>query len=290
MPPLTRTQAKLLPSATHALTSFTCFLDLPLELRVKIWKYACFVTRDVYLGLKNRTGNISATGGIPDNTIGLDVYRCFVPRTPIPAVLHRDGYTFSTPPRIYIKWAVDRLCLGRGAWCQRSVTDLATRFVQNKLRFLVVHDKNDQIGTLLRPLLEADCLQTLDTIGDDRPYLPTGEYPPITPHLEAADWARRDGSSRYYQQPVGGGPGRCVSPPHPMTLFLEELKFRLPEITLRHDLWFWTNLRKVLPYRDDKGELVVGMRRRWHNDPMASSLPPYKLDFAPEPSKSDPGL
>ena len=89
-----------------------------------------------------------------------------------------------------------------------------------------MHDKNDQIGTLLQPLLEADCLQTLDTIGDDKPYLPTGEYHPMAPYLEAADRARRDGTSRYYQQPVGGVPGRYVYPPHPMTLFLEELKFR----------------------------------------------------------------
>ncbi|KAF8855985.1 hypothetical protein BDZ45DRAFT_675784 [Acephala macrosclerotiorum] len=146
------------------LQTFHCFDKLPIEMRLKIWKLASCVQRNVDIWCENLEIELSCRrrGYIEDTLHVLSTTRS------IPAVLHvchesrrealqhysvefgtsqkiggqtgqggrkRRRYTFSSPPT-YINWAVDRLCLFSPDSFQRrmrtDVTDFgATRDLQH---------------------------------------------------------------------------------------------------------------------------------------------------------------
>lgn len=121
------------------LQTFHCFDKLPIEMRLKIWKLASCVQRNVDIWCENLDIEISCRrhGYVDDTLHVLSTTRS------IPMVLHvchesrreapqhysiefgtsqkigwqtdqkgrkRRGYTLSSPPT-YVNWAVDRLCL-----------------------------------------------------------------------------------------------------------------------------------------------------------------------------------
>jgi hypothetical protein len=119
------------PDITKILSAFTPFPRLPIEIRLKIWKCACFFSRNVDIWAKD-------IGGIACEYTG-HVAHYFHSSAPAPSLLHicresrsealkhyqlefgttfdcklagtAPGLTVSTPPRIYFNWAVDRICV-----------------------------------------------------------------------------------------------------------------------------------------------------------------------------------
>ena len=117
------------PDITNFLSTFTPFPKLPVELRLKIWKYGCLFTRNVDIRAKEISGIVCKYTD--------EVAHYFHSYAPPPPLLHicresrsealkhyqlEFGTTFeyelagvapevaiSTPPRIYINWAVDRI-------------------------------------------------------------------------------------------------------------------------------------------------------------------------------------
>jgi 2EXR family len=131
-------------------SAFTRFPDLPIEIRFKVWKLACFVTRNVDIA----TGTVGITFGEEDGTAARPHYyrsRCLPP-----ALLHvckesrQEGLkyykldfgvdykvpasgrpipelTVSSPPRIYINWETHRLCVMLPMYIDDSVNDVCRR-------------------------------------------------------------------------------------------------------------------------------------------------------------------
>lgn len=123
-----------------ALTSFTLFPSLPPEVRKDIWAFACFVSRNVDIyGIKLCEGITglrvckAPEGAVPGAKDGLFYPHVFQSNSRIPAILHTsaesreeglkwynlsfgtnhsfDRLVVQTPPRIYVNFRVDRLCL-----------------------------------------------------------------------------------------------------------------------------------------------------------------------------------
>ncbi|CZR66005.1 uncharacterized protein PAC_15905 [Phialocephala subalpina] len=114
------------------LTEFHPFPDLPIELRSIIWKEACFVSRDVDIWMRYQ-GEVRLDQ-IPEAE-GLEVFlpHPYHSRSQAPSILQVDqesraeglrwyrlefgtnmrigGLSYVLPPKIYINWEVDRLCL-----------------------------------------------------------------------------------------------------------------------------------------------------------------------------------
>jgi len=118
---------------TRSCSTFTCFSKFPMELRLKIWNYASFQTRniDVWVGLvsfaelsdnahvEHTPHYFYSTVGNPailhtcreSRAEGLKFYKlslgadliCQWPRLP--------PFNIWSPPRIYINWEADRLCI-----------------------------------------------------------------------------------------------------------------------------------------------------------------------------------
>jgi len=122
---------------------FHRFKDLPPELRIKIWKIASFVQRNIDIQNKELYMSDDFDCGEPD----------FVPHVifttrPPPAILHtcqesrteglkyytlefgttlsRRLCTVTTPAKIYVNWAVDRLCLMQPVSLNDFHTELET--------------------------------------------------------------------------------------------------------------------------------------------------------------------
>lgn len=107
--------------------TFTCFGQLPSELRIKIWSYVCYQPRNVDIF----TDNLGVIRISED--IHFDAYKFYSHFCSHPAVLHicrearEEGLkhyqlefgtshhfsivNISTPPRIYVNFVCDRLCL-----------------------------------------------------------------------------------------------------------------------------------------------------------------------------------
>jgi hypothetical protein len=132
-------QAQIQPDTTNILSTFTPFSKLSIELRLKIWKYACFFTRNVDIWVKDFW--ISTT--VEYGRDGYDTHHTapfyFHSFTPPPPLLHVSNESrleaikyyqldFATsfkvkvldiapeisvamPPRIYINWDADRICV-----------------------------------------------------------------------------------------------------------------------------------------------------------------------------------
>lgn len=115
-------------------STFLQFPNLPIEIRLKVWKLSCFVTRNVDIA----TGTIGVTFGTEDEVGARPHY--YRSRCRPPSLLHvckesrEEGLkyyklafgveykvlvgnrtmpqlTVSSPPRIYFHWAMDWLCV-----------------------------------------------------------------------------------------------------------------------------------------------------------------------------------
>jgi hypothetical protein len=139
-------------------TTFASFNRLPLELRVMIWKYACFHQRNVDITASFLPDQLWENW---DESYFDDVFY-YLSLCPPPAVLHVNqesrseglkwySLEFSTQPtlsdpkyaspdHIYINWQVDRICVlnwGRlRIWHGYSTRDFQERCTRKKLRFL----------------------------------------------------------------------------------------------------------------------------------------------------------
>ncbi|KUJ18983.1 uncharacterized protein LY89DRAFT_732513 [Mollisia scopiformis] len=116
-------------------STFTCFEKLPIELRLKIWRVACFRSRNVDIWITRirlfSTVDLYHTDAGYDKMSRLSYFKS---GSPPPVVLHccqesrqeglkhyklsfgfshtvKGGLTFAKDPRIYINWEADRLCL-----------------------------------------------------------------------------------------------------------------------------------------------------------------------------------
>lgn len=108
--------------------AFTCFSKLPPELRCKVWREASFQKRNICITIKKL--------GTWDEDLLEGVWACpfaYISRSTHPAILHtsrearteglkyytldfgvsyvRPLFTFSSPPRTYINWKADRVCI-----------------------------------------------------------------------------------------------------------------------------------------------------------------------------------
>jgi hypothetical protein len=126
--------------------TFTRFGELPSELRLKIWNFACFQTRNVDIFTDN-LGTVRVS-----DDIHFDTFKFYSHFCSHPTVLHvsresrEEGlkhYTLefgtthnfpiidiSTPPRIYVNFACDRLCLLKPECFGSDLEDRFQRFVQ----------------------------------------------------------------------------------------------------------------------------------------------------------------
>jgi hypothetical protein len=155
---------------TAALTEFTIFTQLPAELRIKIWKHAAFIQRNIDIWTSDFGEQLHVpTDGIDDPVAWFTLWK-YSSRTPPPSILSvcqesrveglkhykldfatsfsfRD-FTFSTTPRIYINFAVDRLCFmesfqGADMW---DCADLFNRCLTNGTRYMALNVRYFQGG------------------------------------------------------------------------------------------------------------------------------------------------
>ncbi|PVH84662.1 hypothetical protein DL98DRAFT_69001 [Cadophora sp. DSE1049] len=158
-------------------STFIRFPNLPSELRLKVWKYACCISRNLVLQLKDlRQADIA-----DDYTPYFFYSSC-----PVPAVLRvcqesraealqhysldfevhetweleRGRITFEAPATIYINWSFDRVCIFRVGELEaydrfdRQITErlkeLQQRFNRKKLRYLACELDTDEEPDLYR--------------------------------------------------------------------------------------------------------------------------------------------
>ncbi|KAE9375634.1 hypothetical protein N431DRAFT_437128 [Stipitochalara longipes BDJ] len=144
--------------------TFTRFGELPSEIRLKIWRHACFQPRNVDIFTDN-LGTIR----VSDDT-QFDTYKFYSHFCSHPGVLHvcrearEEGLkhyklefgtshhfpiiNISTPPRTYVNFACDRLCLLKPGCFGSDLEDRFQRFVQicreRGARSLAVNVAQDQ--------------------------------------------------------------------------------------------------------------------------------------------------
>jgi hypothetical protein len=145
-PPVSSTSNQETGSDGRVLQTFAHFGELPYELRIKIWSYVCFHPRNVDIFTEN-LGTIR----VSDDTY-FDTYKFFSRFCSHPAILHicresrEEGLkhyqlefgtshhfsivNISTPPRIYVNFSCDRLCLLKPNCFGSDVEDRFQTFVQ----------------------------------------------------------------------------------------------------------------------------------------------------------------
>ncbi|PMD31560.1 hypothetical protein L207DRAFT_591511 [Hyaloscypha variabilis F] len=115
------------------LTKFTCFPKLPIELRLRIWKFAAFIPRNVDVWIGPEKTSYDEDGDYWDIRIDIENHHYFCSRTSPPAILHtshesrKEGllvyklgfgtehhagrHHFRSDPTIYANSSSDTLCL-----------------------------------------------------------------------------------------------------------------------------------------------------------------------------------
>jgi hypothetical protein len=133
-------------AAGHVLVTFPYFGELPSELRIKIWSYICFHPRNVDIHTEN-LGTIRVCDDVHFNAYKFLSHFCSHP-----AILHvcrearGEGLKYyqlefgtshyfsivniSTPPRIYVNFSCDRLCLLKPGCFGSDIEDRFHKFVQ----------------------------------------------------------------------------------------------------------------------------------------------------------------
>ncbi|KAE9366571.1 hypothetical protein N431DRAFT_495030 [Stipitochalara longipes BDJ] len=144
-------------------TTFTCFPKLAIELRLKIWKTASYQTRNICLSYDYPDG--TANGFEPF------IYLAACPHPPLLQACHESrieglkhytldfgvelknpngGFTFNSPPTIYINWKSDRICINdvsitaddEDTICTNFLSDFICRCRQHGLRFIALNVAN----------------------------------------------------------------------------------------------------------------------------------------------------
>jgi hypothetical protein len=153
-------------STSTVLKTFSYFGQLPLELRVKIWGHACFHQRNIDI-FTEMLGEVRVN---EQDMYRFESYKYFSQFCPHPAVMHTckesreeglkhyrlefgTSHSFSiinisTPPRIYVNFACDRLCLLQPDCFGSDKEDRFYTFVsicqQNGARSLALNVAGDQ--------------------------------------------------------------------------------------------------------------------------------------------------
>ncbi|KAI9052015.1 hypothetical protein LZ554_004269 [Drepanopeziza brunnea f. sp. 'monogermtubi'] len=115
-------------TAPEPLTTFTCFKKLPAELRIKVWRVASFTGRNIDLSIHSlEEVDDFWTDRVSDEEDQWPHF--FFSTSKPPAILYvnmesrteaRKHYSlefstefhgFELPPKIYVNWAADRICL-----------------------------------------------------------------------------------------------------------------------------------------------------------------------------------
>lgn len=165
-------------------SEFTCFPDLPAELRCKIWKAAAFIPRNVNIWSCDFGKKISIPLNDNEDEAEGDVLVIWklCSTTTIPTILQvckesrtealkhykldfgtsytfRD-FTFTTHPRIYFNFEVDRLCLMESFEGEnsRACKNFFDRLLSNGTRYIALDVKRFQDDpkrecTYIRPFL-----------------------------------------------------------------------------------------------------------------------------------------
>jgi hypothetical protein len=180
----------------HVLDTFTCFSELPSELRVKIWTFVCFQPRNVDIFTEN-LGQIRASVDTEFET-----YRFYSHFCSHPSLLHacqearEEGLKYykleygtahrfsfvnvSTPPRIYVNFACDRLCLLNADSLKSDLEDRFERFVEicrkHGARSLAINIARDQHWPFVDVATSWNTLEELVLFGSSQTfqYLPCG--------------------------------------------------------------------------------------------------------------------
>ena len=165
--------------------TFARFGELPSELRLKIWKLVCFQPRNVDIFTDN-LGTIRVR-----DDVHFDTYKFYSHFCSHPAVLHvcqesreealkhyklefGTSHHFSiinvsTPPRIYVNFACDRLCLLKPDCFGSDLEDRFERFVQicrqHGARSLAVNVAQDQHWPFVDVATSWDALEELVLFG-----------------------------------------------------------------------------------------------------------------------------
>jgi hypothetical protein len=152
------------------LSEFTCFQHLPAELRSKIWKRAAFIPRNVNIWSSDFGNKLSIPlNGNEDEEEGdvLVIWK-LCSTTPNPAILSATSesrnealkhykldfgtsytfrdFTFTTHPRIYFNFDVDRLCLMESfeGETSRACKNFFDRVLTNGTKYLALNVKRFQ--------------------------------------------------------------------------------------------------------------------------------------------------
>ncbi|PMD23861.1 hypothetical protein NA56DRAFT_657100 [Hyaloscypha hepaticicola] len=180
----------------HILDKFTLFSELPSELRIKIWTFVCFQPRNVDIFTEN-LGTIRVSVDTQFET-----YRFYSHFCSHPSLLHacqearEEGLKYykleygtshhfsliniSTPPRIYVNFACDRLCLLNGDSLKSDLEDRFEQFVgivrKHGARSLAINIARDQHWPFVDVATSSNTLEELVLFGSSQNfhYLPGG--------------------------------------------------------------------------------------------------------------------
>jgi len=206
----------LAEDAPKPLIEFTCFPDLPSELRCKIWKFAAFVPRDVSVWSSNFGENI----GIPlrageDDETHLMIWKLKSP-TPPPTILSvsvesrtealryykldfgtthtfRD-FSFSTNPCIYINFDVDRVCFLESFMYEtsRACREFFQRCLTNGTRYFAVNIRSYESAGLecsyIRPFISKRLAEDSTSVLEEIMLVSTGYERSMEGKLEFREW------------------------------------------------------------------------------------------------------
>ncbi len=183
-------------SEEHVLDKFTRFSELPSELRIKIWTFVCFQPRNVDIFTEN-LGAIRVS-----DDAQFETYRFYSHFCSHPSLLHacqeareeglkyyKLGYgtshhfpfiNVSTPPRIYVNFACDRLCLLNADSLKSDLEDRFEKFVEicrkHGARSLAINIAQDQHWPFVDVATSWNTLEELVLFGSSQifHYLPGG--------------------------------------------------------------------------------------------------------------------
>jgi hypothetical protein len=174
-------------STGNVLQTFSLFGQLPSEIRVKIWAHACFHQRNIDI-FTEILGEVRVN---KQDTYRFESYKYLSQFCPHPAILHtckesRDeglkhyqlafgtSHSFSivnisTPPRIYVNFACDRLCLLEPECFGLDKEDRFRNFVsvcqKNGARSLALNVAGDQHWGYVGVATSWDALQEIILFG-----------------------------------------------------------------------------------------------------------------------------
>lgn len=202
-----------------ALVAFTCFKDLPSELRCKIWKMAAFVPRDVSVWSSNFGENI----GIPlrageDDETHLMIWKLKSPTPPPPMLgatvesrteglryyklsfgtdhVFRD-FAFSTRPSVYVNFDADRICFLESFMYEtsRACKEFFERCLTNGTRFFAVNIRSYESAGIecsyIRPFIKKRMAEITSSKLEEITLVSTGYERSMEGELDFREWEQQ---------------------------------------------------------------------------------------------------